>query len=58
MIKRTPLSIDFKSVFALISLNISNIELKEDSNINDSENFNINIFGIKKRIQRIHGYKS
>ncbi len=35
--------IDFENVFILISLNISNIELKEDSDINESENFNVDI---------------
>ncbi len=43
MIERTPLSFDFGNAFISISLNISNIEAKEDSNTNDSENFNINI---------------
>ncbi len=43
MAERMPLSIDFGNVFTLISLNILNIELKEDSDINESENFNANV---------------
>jgi len=35
--------IDFGNAFILISLNILDIELKEDSNIDESEKFNINV---------------
>jgi len=37
------LSIDFGSVFISISLNISDIELKEDLDIDESKNFNTNV---------------
>ncbi len=37
------LFINFENAFVLISLNISNIELEEDSDINESENFNVSI---------------
>ncbi len=43
MIKRTLLFIDFGSVFILVSLNISDIELEEDSDTDKSENFNVGI---------------
>ncbi len=43
MIKRILFSINFENVFILISLNISTIELEEDSNIEESEEFNISI---------------
>ncbi len=43
MIKRTLLPFDFGNTFISILLNISNIEVEEDSDINKSENFNINI---------------
>ncbi len=36
-------SIDFENIFILISLNILNIESKEDSDIDESEEFNIGI---------------
>ncbi len=35
---------DFKNIFILISLDISDIEVKKDSNIDESENFNIDIW--------------
>ncbi len=34
---------DFENVFISISLNAFNIEIKEDSDIDDSKNFNIGI---------------
>ncbi len=37
------LSINFRKTFILIPLNISDIELKEDLNIDKSENFNVDI---------------
>ncbi len=43
MIEQMPFPIDLKSAFTLISLNISNIELKEDSDTDESENFNTGI---------------
>ncbi len=43
MTRRILLFFDFKDIFILILLNISNIEAKEDSNIDKLENFNINI---------------
>ncbi len=43
IIEWTSFHIDFKNVFILISLNIFDIELKEDSNTNESENFNVDI---------------
>jgi len=43
MIERMPLSIDFGNTFILILLNISNIELKKDSNIDKLKNFNTNL---------------
>ena len=43
MIERISFFIDFKSIFILKSLNISDIELEEDSNIDESENFNIGV---------------
>jgi len=36
-------SIDFGNVFILISLNVSNIELEEDLDIDESEEFNIGV---------------
>ncbi len=35
--------INFGNVFTTISLNISNIEAEEDSDIDESENFNVDI---------------
>ncbi len=35
--------IDFGNVFILIPLNISNIELKEDSNIDELKEFNVGV---------------
>ena len=43
MIERISFFIDFKNIFILNSLNISDIELEEDSNIDESENFNIGV---------------
>ncbi len=43
MIERILLPIDFENVFISIPLNVSDIELKEDSDTNKSKNFNINI---------------
>ncbi len=43
MIKQILLSIDFGNIFILILLNILNIELEEDSNIDELENFNVDI---------------
>ena len=43
MIERISLSFDFENVFISISLDISDIEVKKDSNINELENFNVNI---------------
>ena len=37
------LSFDFKNTFISIPLNISNIKTEEDSDIDKSKNFNINI---------------
>ncbi len=35
--------IDFENVFILVSLNILNIELKEDSDIDELEEFNMDV---------------
>ncbi len=43
MIERTLFLFNLKNAFILIFLNILNIELKEDLDINESENFNIDI---------------
>ena len=43
MIERILSSIDFKSVFTSISLNILDIELEEDSDIDESEEFNADV---------------
>ncbi len=43
MIKRILSFIDFENAFILILLNISDIELKEDLNIEELENFNVNV---------------
>jgi len=43
MIKRTILFIDFGNVFILILLNTLDIKLEKDSDIDESENFNINV---------------
>jgi len=44
------LSINFRNIFISISLDVSDIEAEEDSNIDELENFNIgiviDIFGI------------
>ncbi len=37
------LPFDFKNIFILISLDISNIEIEEKSNIDELKNFNVNI---------------
>ncbi len=51
MIKQILLSFDFENAFILIFLNISNIETKEESDIDKSENFNVGvqIYLISKR---------
>jgi len=38
-----PFLINFKNIFILISLNIFDIKIKEKSDINESENLNIDI---------------
>ncbi len=43
IIERMSLSFDFKNVFISIFLNISDIETKGDSDIDESKNFNVNI---------------
>ncbi len=43
MAEQMLLSIDFRNVFISISLNILNIEPEEDSDIDESEKFNIDI---------------
>ncbi len=43
MIERILSFIDFKNVFISISLNTLNIELKEDSDIDESKEFNTDI---------------
>ncbi len=43
MIERILSSINFKNVFISIPLNILDIELEEDSDINESEEFNTDI---------------
>ncbi len=43
MVKRILLPFNFENIFISIPLNISNIETKKKSNINESENFNTNI---------------
>ncbi len=43
MVERISFFIDFGNIFILLSLNILNSELEEDLNINESENFNIDI---------------
>ncbi len=43
MIKRILLSFDFGNVFISIPLDISDIEIEEDSDINELENFNVDI---------------
>ncbi len=43
MIERILSFIDFGNVFISISLNISDIELEEDSDINESEELNTDI---------------
>ncbi len=43
MVKRILFFIDFESVFISIPLNILDIELKEDLDIDELENFNVNI---------------
>jgi len=37
------LSFDFKSIFISILLNVFDIEVKEELDINESENFNVSI---------------
>ncbi len=43
MAERILLPINFKNTFISILLNISNIEPEEDSDTNESKNFNIDI---------------
>ncbi len=43
MTERIPLLFDFGSVFALISLDVSDIEAEEDSDIDSLKNFNVGI---------------
>jgi len=43
MTERILLPFDFGNAFISILLNISDIEAKEESNIDDSENFNTDI---------------
>jgi len=43
MVERMLLSFDFGNVFASIFLDTSNIEVKENSDIDESENFNTNV---------------
>ncbi len=43
MIKQILLFINFGNIFVSIPLNISDIEIEEDSDINELENFNIDI---------------
>ncbi len=43
MIERILLSFNLGNVFISISLNISNIEVEEDSDINKLKNFNVNV---------------
>ncbi len=43
MIKRILSSIDFGNVFISMSLNASNIEQKKNSDIDESEEFNIDV---------------
>ncbi len=42
MIERISFSINFRNIFISISLDILNIEVEEDSDINESKNFNVN----------------
>ncbi len=44
MVKRMLLSFDFKSIFISILLNVFDIEVKEELDINESENFNVSIW--------------
>ncbi len=43
MIERMLFPIDFKNVFISIFLNVLDIEPEEDSDIDESEEFNVNI---------------
>ena len=43
MVKQMPFFINFGNTFVSISLNVLNIEVEKDSDINELENFNINI---------------
>ncbi len=43
MVERISFLINFRNIFASISLNVLNIEAEEDSDINELKNFNIDI---------------
>ena len=43
MVEQMPSLINFRNTFISISLNVSNIELEEDSDIDELKNFNISI---------------
>jgi len=43
MVERIPFPINFENVFIITPLNISNIELKKDSDIDKLKIFNANI---------------
>ena len=43
MIKRMLFLFNFRNIFVIISLNVSDIELKENLNTDESKNFNIDI---------------
>ncbi len=43
MIERILFSIDFENAFILISLNILNIEVEENSDIDELKNFNVGV---------------
>jgi len=43
MIEQISLFLDFRNVFISIPLDISDIEIEEELDINESENFNVDI---------------
>ncbi len=43
MTEQMPLSFDFRNAFISISLNVFDIEAEEDSDINELQNFNVDI---------------
>jgi len=43
MIEQISLSFDLGNTFISIPLNVSNIEIEKDSDINELENFNVDI---------------